>query len=203
MRMVIAGALLFLAVGARAEDVTPDTAAILSLWGRHSFASGCPIAADRVVTNAHVLDIAPFNRDMPLFPYRYGVGAAEGTVVPRGSSNREDLAIGEAQPPLAQFYRVATTPPAPGETLWWVGYDRKNRKAALERKLFKGKVVRTVAGNVVVDEETTRGSSGSCMLNSRGEVVAIVAWGLVMDNEDEITIGVGLWGEWAKELLPQ
>jgi S1-C subfamily serine protease len=38
------------------------------------------------------------------------------------------------------------------------------------------------------------GSSGSCIVNDAGEVVAINEGGYETDDKDEVGLGVGVWG---------
>ena len=178
------------------EQPAPNLGGILSLFGRFSFAHGCPIAADRVLTNSHVLDIRPFDREMPLFPYRFQSNTEHGQIVGIEASAREDLAWAVPTPPLSFFYPLAAVAPEIGETLYWVGYDHRNRKNGLARKSLSGKVLRVVVGHIIFDTSTPHGSSGSCVLNSRGEVVGLIAWGLYMDNSEELAVAVGTWGDW-------
>ena len=196
MSKLLTAALLLLATSLSAGEQVPNTGNILSLFGRFTFAHGCPIAADRVLTNAHVLDLRPFDREMPLFPYRFQSDTQEGLVIGMGASVREDLAWAVPTPPLSFFYPLASNAPAVGETLYWLSYDRSNRKKGLTRKPLSGKVLRVVVGHIILDTETPPGSSGSCVLNSRGEVVGLIAWGLEMDNTEELTVAVGTWSDW-------
>jgi len=183
------------------EQKAPDTGGILSLFGRFSFAHGCPIATDRVLTNAHVLDLRPFDRDIPLFPYRFQSDTEQGQLIGLGASTREDLAWATPTPLLSFFYPLATDAPAVGDTLYWLSYDRSNRKKGLTRKPLSGKVLRTIVGHIVLDTPTPPGSSGSCVLNSRGEVVGLIAWGLDMENTEELTVAVGVWSGWLPAIV--
>src|SRR3990167_2042775 len=111
MSKLLTAALLLLATSLSAGEQVPNTGNILSLFGRFTFAHGCPIAADRVLTNAHVLDLRPFDREMPLFPYRFQSDTQEGLVIGMGASVREDLAWAVPTPPLSFFYPLASNAP--------------------------------------------------------------------------------------------
>jgi hypothetical protein len=184
------------------ESKAPNMGGILSMIGRFTSAHGCPVAADRVLTNSHVTDLRPFDDRVPMFPYRFSSETQSGSFFPDRVSGREDLSWGTTKPLLDVFYPIAPTQPLIGETVYWVGYDWKNRKNAFRRKIFSGKVLAIVAGNLILDSSTPRGSSGSCVLNSRGETVGIIDWGIKLDNEEEAAVAVGIWGDWLNDFQP-
>jgi len=53
--------------------------------------------------------------------------------------------------------------------------------------------LRTIADNLILDENSKPGSSGGCVLNDKGEIVGIVAWGRQMPDGGVIGITVGVW----------
>lgn len=177
-------------------ETPPDTSAIISVIGRFSMAHACPVGPDLVLTNSHVLDARPFDASAPLSWYRFSVGNQSGVFEPLVVSRSEDLGAGLTRTVL-RYYPISSRVPQVGERLWWVGYDWTSRNKMFQEKLFTGKVLRVVAGNVVIDQETPEGSSGSCILNAAGEAVAVVAWG-VGGNNQAVTVGVGLYGDWVK-----
>lgn len=171
----------------------PPTAAIVSVIGRFGMAQACPVAADLAITNAHVVDPFPTQGNMPLVGLRWN----GGIVRPLGASSTEDLALLTPTSDLfPSWYPLATEAPAIGEELWWVGYDWRGRSRVLTRRTFRGEVVAVVAGTISLNIETPGGSSGSCVLNARGEVVAIIAWGKDMDNSERAAFAVSVWGRW-------
>jgi V8-like Glu-specific endopeptidase len=176
-----------------AAPLPPPTAAIVSVIGRFGMAQACPVAANLAITNAHVVDPFPTNAGMPLMGLRWD----GGLVRPLTASSFEDLALltpmGE---PFPSWYPLAAETPAVGEELWWVGYDWGKRSRALTRRTFRGDVVAVVAGTISINAETPSGSSGSCVLNARGEVVAIIAWGREMDNSEHAAFAISVWGRW-------
>jgi S1-C subfamily serine protease len=171
-----------------------DTRAILRLQGRTSGAHACPVMVGDeqfVLTNAHVTD-----RD-GWVPYRYSNAYGEEGVLSAVSVNQAaDIAVMRASKTLGNYYRVASKAPAIGERVRYIGYARSSRKAAYAEETFDRVVVRVVAGHLIVDKPGKPGSSGSCVLNEGGEVVAINARGEELDNGDLIGGLVGVWGDW-------
>ena len=171
----------------------PDTSRILSVVGRFTVAHACPVAPDVVLSNAHVFDLRPFDPQIPPFPYRFEGGGVTGWLHPNKVFS--DIDLGTAVPTVpVQYYPIATQPPTPGEQMWWVAYDWR-KKHAFEQKVLTGKVVRVIAGAIVLDQDTPQGSSGSCILNAKGEVVGLIAWSFAMDDQQgDLAVGVGIWG---------
>ncbi|HYM26318.1 MAG TPA: hypothetical protein VEU08_24040, partial [Vicinamibacterales bacterium] len=82
------------------------------------------------------------------------------------------------------------TPPAVGERLTLFVYDMKH---PLEAKPVSVTVENVVAGHVIVTAKARPGSSGGCVLNARGELVAIVSGQLEIDGQP-FGLTVGVWG---------
>jgi S1-C subfamily serine protease len=172
----------------------PDTRAILRLQGRAGGAHGCPVAVGDeqiVLTNAHVADRSGWT------PYRFSnLYGEEGILTPSGVNQAADIAVMKASKTLAHYYRVASGPPAVGERVRYIGYNQSSRKTAYSERTFDHVVVRVFAGHLILDKPGKPGSSGSCVLNQAGEVVAINAWGQEMESGDLVGGVVGVWGEW-------
>jgi len=64
---------------------------------------------------------------------------------------------------------------------------------------MSGKLIRIVAGHLMLDDQVPAGASGSCLLNTRGEVVGIVTWGQKTEDLREETVVVAVFGEWWAE----
>lgn len=181
----------------RIEGGRPDTSGILRFVGRFNLAHGCPVG-DVVLTAAHVIDPRPFEPDVPLLPYRYSDGAGNaGVVAPVSTERCADLGVMAVRPgSVVRPYPRAAAEPRPGDRVWYVGYDWSGKKRAFAEKVYHAEVIRVVAGHLVLDEAGDVGSSGSCVLNQAGEVVAINTWGRQVGMGDEVEGVVGIWGDW-------
>lgn len=73
------------------------------------------------------------------------------------------------------FYPKAKELPGEGERVSWVEYDPDN----YNQKIRESTVVFYFADYVFFKDLPTPGASGSCLFNSKGEVIGIVVWGAV------------------------
>lgn len=182
----------------RIEGGRPDTSGILRLMGRFGAAHACPLAADLILTNGHVVDPRPFDPDVPTLPYRYSDGAGNaGVVAPVSTERCADLAVMAVRPGgTVKPYPRASVAPEPGDHVWFIGYDWSSKNKAFAEKVIDAKVLRVVAGHLILDEAGDPGSSGSCVLNAKGEVVAINSFGKQVGVGEEVEGVVGVWGDW-------
>jgi len=174
----------------------PDTSAILRLIGRFGAGHACPIEAEVALTAAHVPDVSPLDREVPLWPYRFEGGGTVGVVEPQGVMSAVDLAVMRPQQPFARWYKRASEPPAVGERLWLLAYDWRSRKAIYADRVMSGRVLRVVAGHIMLDEEVPGGASGSCVLNEAGDVVGVVTWGQRTEDQRTAAVAAAVFGEW-------
>jgi hypothetical protein len=169
----------------------------LRLVGRFSSAHACPISPRVALTNAHVIDVRPFDESVKPFPFAWSDGTgASGFLVPLELERARDLA--RVQPlresdvfpsPLS----VASVPPKAGDRVWLLGFSWKNRKSALEDDVIEARVARVVASHVIFTPAGRPGSSVSCVVNEWGEVVAINEGGYETDD-GAAGLAVGVWG---------
>lgn len=170
----------------------------LRLVGRFSTAHACPIEPRVALTNGHVVDMRPFDASVKPFPYAWSDGTgASGFLVPMELENARDLARvqplreGDVFPhPL----RVAAQAPAAGDRVYLLGYDWRNRKSAMADDVIEARVTRVVALHVIFTPSGQPGSSGSCVVNEAGDVVAINAGGYETDAKEAAGLAVGVWG---------
>lgn len=184
-------------LSASTKPQPPSLDHVVRLVGRYGIAHACPIAPTTALTNAHVVDLRPFDPSVPLYPHRFETvdGQQIGLAVAERVSQGEDLALIQLSREVP-YYPIATNAPEKGDTLYWAGYDWSKRKRFGDSLLMQGRVVNLIAGSIVIDTETMSGSSGGCVLNADGEVVGVVAWGLSDESGGEVTIAVGVWGPW-------
>lgn len=200
MRYVVVLALAVLGCASvpvkEATQPRPDMDGVLRVIGRFSTAHACPFGDGQyALTAAHVIDPRPFDLNVPAYAVRWSdgdghSGVAEPVVVFRSS----DLAVLEREDrkPFARSYPIAQKPPLAGDRIFVLAYDQESKGTALAPNLIEGKVLRVVADNLILDENSNPGSSGGCVLNERGEIVGIVAWGRQMPD-GVIGITVGVW----------
>lgn len=180
----------------------------LRLIGRFSSAHACPVEPRVALTNGHVIDPRPFDLTVPLVPYAWsdGTGAsgflaplrdATGHVLESAIERGRDLARVEPLFPGDVFPNplpLAQAPPMAGDRLWLLGYSWENRKRAMADDVIEARVTRVVALHVIFTPSGQPGSSGSCLVNDAGEVVAINEGGYETDAKEEAGLAVGVWG---------
>ena len=83
-----------------------------------------------------------------------------------------------------------------------LGYDWRDKKRAYAPRQISAKVLRIKAGHLILDPDPTSepGSSGSCVLNDRNEVVAINCFVMKLASTESVAVVVGVWGEWRPDL---
>lgn len=200
----------------------------LRLVGRFGAGHACPIEPRVALTNGHMVDPRPFDVSVALVPLAWSDGTgASGFLAPlRGPEGRvlegaverardlarvEPLAAGDVFPhPL----RLAQLAPVAGDRVWLLGFDWGSSKSAMADDVIEARVTRVVALHVMFRPAGKPGSSGSCVVNEAGEVVAIneggfetgAAMPLAMllrlyagvarpaTSDDVAGLAVGVWG---------
>lgn len=180
--------------------LAPDMPAlgdVVRVAGRSGMAHACPIEGGLLVTNIHVVI------DQPVVRWSDGSGH-EGIAELRATMADADLAVLRVtRGQVGHEFTVAAAAPAPGDRVVTRGYRRDNRKWLMAERRVVTKITRIEAGHLVFEDDALPGSSGSCVLNAKGEVVAINEAGLGTDEKDERGgWAVAVWGEWGRELWP-
>ena len=182
----------------------PNDAGILSLMGRFEDGHACAVSPTLALSCAHLPDVRPFDHDTGLYATRYEDGAgASGVLSPIYVTSSCDLAMYSGE--FNHYYVLAKAPPALGEHLRLMGYDWRDKRRAFGPRPISAKVLRVIAGHLILDTDpvTEPGSSGSCVLNDRDEIVAINCFGKQMKSLEQVGIVVGVWGEWGANMLAQ
>jgi hypothetical protein len=174
----------------------PDTTGVLAIMGKYSIAHACPVSENLALTAAHVIDPRPFDKETPLHGSRWSAAGEEGLIDSDAVLRESDLGFISSLKPFPAFYQHAEEAPEVGETLWLVGYNWSGAKEAFAEKIIRVEVVRLVAGHLIFNRAGQPGSSGSCVLNSRGELVGINVAGMGVGYKEEVGIAVSVWGAW-------
>jgi hypothetical protein len=80
--------------------------------------------------------------------------------------------------------------------LQWIEYDHESLESAYAPRLRQATLIRPLAGYLVLDSAPVKGASGSCLFNSQGEVVGIIAWGVRTGSGDAVGVAVSVSGPW-------
>jgi hypothetical protein len=181
-----------------------DTDAVLGLIGRiGGMAHACPIAADRFITAAHVIDPRPLDNSAPLVGLTYSDNrGSSGVLLPATASRAWDLGFGEPDPHFTKWYKIAEKAPEPGEKLWLRAWDFSSRDSAFDEPILEVTVLRVKAGYIIASEQIPAGTSGGCVLNAKSEVVGIVSFGMGVGPKLEQVAGiVSVYGDWLPLVL--
>ena len=169
----------------------PNLDGVLSLIGLRSLAHACPIGPSKALTNAHV--IGDYDRYVWESLGHVGLLGA-----PRTTEKDLFRDLGYVAPWRGAFptwYRVSKDAPKPGDRLWFLGWDFRKRKDAFAPRVFQSEVLRVRNGHVIMTPAGVPGTSGSCVLNQHGEVVAINSAGMELEDKSQVGIAVGVWGD--------
>ena len=169
----------------------PDLSGVLSLIGQTSMAQACPIAPDRALTSAHV--VGDYDRFIWSAQGQQGLLGAPSTTI---KDRFRDLAVvAPYRGAFPRAYVLASAAPAPGARVWFAGFDFRRKRDAFAQRIFAAEVIRVFNGHVVYSPAGVPGTSGSCVLNVAGEVVAINMGGKDTNDNQMVGIAVGVWGE--------
>src|SRR5512140_1445732 len=76
------------------EPVDPQMTGVLRVIGRFAIAHACPLAPTVALTNAHVVDLRPFDAAWPYYPMPASDGEGhDGIVVADKADQFRDLAV--------------------------------------------------------------------------------------------------------------
>jgi len=169
------------------EEVQRSAKHSFAVFTQHGVAHGCAVEG-KAITNAHVI----LDKEGKPLGFRYGfTDGPEGQGFVAASGTTADLAILDlATPPTRYAVRALDTPKI-GDTLTWVEYDWREPGAAFADRHRSAKVLRLVAGAVILDEVPIDGASGGCAYNAAGEVVGLVTFSL--EGAGGVT---GIYGPW-------
>lgn len=174
----------------------PDLSGVLALiGGKGNMAHACPIGPALALTSAHVV-----GED-----YRRYIWDSQGQIGLLGSPRTterdlfRDLARvapwGGSTTTFPSWYPLAKEAPQPGDKVHYRGWNFRRRKDAFAALDFESTVIRIRGGHVVYWPPGVPGTSGSCVLNAAGEVVAVNAFGQDLEDESKIGGAPGVWGD--------
>lgn len=159
-------------------------------------AHACAVRSDILLTAKHVVDDAW--KAQVAWSDLTGNDGTAFTVDTDPARDLAVLVIERGAP--SRVWPLAKVAPQRGDRVWIVGYDDDDRDPAKPR-IVEAKVVAVDAGLIYYSRSALGGSSGSCVQNDAGEVVAInCAHAERMPGQVRWAVGVSVWGAWAPEL---
>ncbi len=173
----------------------PPRHSVLFVIGADSLAHGCPITTptgDYVLSSRHVVMNEKKDR---LMGARWGEqGGASGELFPIAISDRADIGmfgfVDEKRPSV--MHHLSESAPGEGEVLWMFGYNW----ATFSEKPLALATVRVLAGHIVGNNSAGPGSSGSCLLDERGDVVGVNSWQVSGEGGENLSLGPAVFGPW-------
>lgn len=196
--MVALGWILGLSfLGALPQQEEPDLSKMIRLSNESTLGHACPLGMETALTNRHVMSGGEF---------MWGVGDGEefhGLVQTDASQAqytfRDLVRIYPSTPQrFPGWYTVALKAPKIGDKVFLTSYDWENEKKAFLPKTIEAKVTGVDLGKLLFAPKGAPGSSGGCILNAQGEVLAINKGGVGLENNTIIGVGIAIWGDWLK-----
>lgn len=176
---------------------------VVSLWTRDGLGHACPINSTDALTADHVavsreVVWGPFSGFAPYVIWGDQLGNT-GTAQWQWSDKRRDLSlirIVKDSPPFTAYLRRAKAAPRVGDNVFVVGFKWGKGVGDWTNE---SKVSGVQAGMLIYETSPGPGSSGSCVLNEAGEVVAINVW--TISGEGAGLLVVGEWAEVPDQFL--
>lgn len=178
-----------------------DPSGVVSIYGRGGMGSACPVSATEALTAEHVSseEHGP-GKHVPV-PLIYSLdNKYAGLVLEVSADAARDLSRLKitSGDPFPAWYEIAKESPKKGDKVTLSGYDFN--KGAV-RNVVTAKVMNVDGPHVTYDRMGSPGSSGSCVLNEAGELIAINTGGFLVERE--VGRGVSVWGRWLEFLVPE
>jgi S1-C subfamily serine protease len=176
---------------------------IVALWTKETLGHACPINSTDALTADHVALKEMFlngseAKFAPFVVWGDELGNT-GTAQWQWSDKRRDLSLIRTvvnTPPFTAYLRRAADLPAIGSKVYVVGYDFKTvapGTGGLGDYTMEATVTGIRAGVLVYGSTPGGGSSGGCVLNARGEIVAVNV--AMIAGEGLGLLVVGPWAE--------
>jgi len=185
------------AVAALLVAAAPSFAGQLAVSGPFASGQACAVTEHLALTARHVVETDDGTRIEEL---RGSNGDVAGYFTVVRVYEASDLAALQTELTLTP-YPLAEAPPREGDKVWMQGYDWRNEKDMYQPRVFESTVTRSVAGVLHYVPGGMPGTSGSCVLNEKGELVAIDVNKRWADNRKPGGGGVAVYGVW-KPTLP-
>jgi hypothetical protein len=150
------------------QDAAPY---VIRLTNHRYRAHACPVAPHAALTSRHVA----FGDDDKPETYVWsdevgGIGVVKGL----DYSAWADLAIMTTTTAFARTFEIADTEPKLGDSLYLVNFDySETRRPAMSHQIVSMTYEGRVGAQMNYKPRGTPGSSGSCVFNAEGKVVAI------------------------------
>lgn len=178
------------------------TEGLIRVMGRSGIAHACP-AGGRLLTARHVLR-GVWHWSPKAIAWEDQAGHGGRVVVSDEDTARDVVVLSAASqaPPLPSFTYPLASGFHLGEQVYILGYrfDAEHPTAPI---LVRAKITGSIAGHVFYDKTPGEGSSGGCVINAAGEVIAVNVGGLLKPKGlggegKEIIAGIGVLviGQW-------
>ncbi len=179
-------------------DIQPERFP-LALFGKHGAAHACPVATQAlgniVVSAGHVLwkeiildgQIVDIER-------LYLVEDSDGNIgrmLPVVNHNYSDIGIMRVSLEDVNYYPEALQISV-GEDVHWWEYSYETAATAYMPSERSATIMNGLAGYIFFDESPLPGASGTCLFNENDEVLGVVSFYQIMDDETELGGAVSL-----------
>lgn len=175
------------------------TEGLIRVMGRSGIAHACP-AGGQLLTAAHVVEDETHSAWQGGVPIAWEDMAGHGGWVSMdsGDTARDVVIVSPVKdsPPLPSFTYPLAKGFKVGEAVYIIGY-RFTAEHPTEPVLVRAKITGSIAGHVFYDKTPGEGSSGGCVINEAGEVIAVNVGGLLKPKglggeSREIIAGIGV-----------